>query len=570
MRGLALAVVLSGSFVRGAAAQSGDQWLIVPVATSAGSSVEAGARGLHEELSALGVKVWSPEDAATRFEAAGSVPAPTLSDGEKAAWVEQSKEALEQLVRGDPEGAIQRIRDGELLSIPTVVSLNRVPGQARQVLDTCMLAVRALLESGSMDETRATARECRRLVVAGDPTPNMHPPPVVALLDAADDYRASQATVLHVSSKPSGCAVRVNGAVLGETPLKEPALVPGRYAVQVECGPEWRGRVHYTNVQPGFTELQVDARFEEALTTRPVMGLHYSDSLEAQEHRQGDAVKVVEAVPSIGLVIMSALDTSTLELELLRGPALRRAAFVKMKGTKGDPTRGDTTLAARTLIDGKCMDLTTLPPTDLPCGGEDATAAASFEHHARMPRGKFISGITLFAAGSASLLTGYVLFAPRARTSEDWVRALDAGQPSASLQQKWFNVGVGQVVVASVGGAALVTAMPLALPKREKAPWWAWLSGGVGVGLASFSIAYGVTAKSEPVTPCSNLIADADDARTCVERGEHIALAVLTGATAAPLLSIPLVYALRRSRSRLIPEVEVSPSGAYFALQGAF
>jgi hypothetical protein len=112
--------------------------------------------------------------------------------------------------------------------------------------------------------------------------------------------------------------------------------------------------------------------------------------------------------------------------------------------------------------------------------------------------------------------------------------------------------------------------MPLALPKRDKTPWWAWLSGGLGVGLAAFSIAYGATAEGEPGTSCSNLVTDPTDARTCVTRSERISVAVLTGATAAPLMTIPLVYLLRPSKSKLVPEAELSRTGGFLRLRGEF
>jgi hypothetical protein len=167
-------------------------------------------------------------------------------------------------------------------------------------------------------------------------------------------------------------------------------------------------------------------------------------------------------------------------------------------------------------------------------------------------------------------LTGYALLGPRARAGEDWVNALDAGASSASLQQKWYNLGNGIVATSSAGAAVLVTAMPLALPNRAKTPWWAWLSGGLGVGLAAFSIAYGVTAEPEPGTSCSDLITDVEEARTCVKRGERITLAVLTGVTAAPLLTIPLVYLFRPSDANITPTVEVSRSGGYVSVRGEF
>ena len=110
--------------------------------------------------------------------------------------------------------------------------------------------------------------------------------------------------------------------------------------------------------------------------------------------------------------------------------------------------------------------------------------------------------------------------------------------------------------------------MPLALPNRANTPWWAWLSGGLGVGFAAFSIAYGVTAEPGPDTSCASLVPDSNDARACVKHAERVSLSVLTGVTAAPLLTIPLVYLLRRTGAKISPNVEVSRAGGYVSLSG--
>ncbi|MBW2191237.1 MAG: PEGA domain-containing protein [Deltaproteobacteria bacterium] len=569
MRLLGLAAILCASSVQGAAAQTGDRWLIVPVATSADSWVEPTTSRLYDELAARGVGVWAPGSAAKRFEVAGSSPAPMMTDADIRQWLERSNAVLESLVQGNPAGAHKHLRETELLSLATVAALNRDSRLAQKVFDTCLLGVRALLEVQSSVQAEAMASECRQLSVTGEPTPYMHPPPVVEMLTRLDAERAERTAVLQIRSEPSQCAVRVNGAILGETPLDVPHLLPGDYAVQVECDAAQRGRTHHANVAAGNAEIFVDARFDATIVTQPTLALRYADAIEADQYRNGDAGDLATVVPAAVIVLMSTPDTATIEVELRRGPTHDKAAFARIKGSPAGPTRGDIALVARTLIDGKCVDMTTLPPVALPCGTEPLSSGDG-RPIARMPRGKFISGMTFVGVGSAGLIAGYVLFAPRSRASEDWVRALDAGQGGAAFQQKWINMGIGLVVTSSAGAAALVTAMPLALPKKVKTPWWAWLSGGLGFGFAAFSVAYGVTAESEPGTSCNNLVTDPDDARTCVRRSERVSAAILTGATAAPLLTIPLVYLLRPAKSKLAPEVEVGRSGAYLGVRGEF
>jgi hypothetical protein len=575
MRRLVLAVFLNASFVQWAAAQNGDRWLIVPVTSSDDGWIQPMTSSLREELSERGVDVWSPNAAAAQFEANGSAPAPALNEAAIRTWLIRSDAILESLVRGAPAKALDDMEAGAMLSLSNVTELNRTAANAQKVLDTCLFGVRALQELGSAGRAETMALRCRQLVVVGEPTPHMHPPAVEETLASADKAAADQPTVLEVRSDPPGCGVRLNGLLVGATPFAVPHLLSGRYSVQVECDSAERGRVRLVDIGNRATDVFVSVRFDRAVKTRPMLLLRYDDVREVAMHRDRDAVDIGKTVPADSLITVSTLDPFTVELELRRGPAREQAALARVRSTADGPTRGDIALAARTLIAGQCMDFRTLPPSSLPCEFEPASGTQDSEEKeawpaARTPRRHFISGLTLVAAGSASLLTGYVLLGPRARVSEDWVHALDAGGlGSASFQQKWVNMEQGIFVTSSLGAAALVTAMPLVLPKHSKTPWWAWVSGGLGVGFAAFSVAYGVTTEGQPNTSCSNLITDPTDSRTCVKRSERVTLAVLTGVTAASLLTIPFVYLLR-PKTKISPDIEVSRSGGYFGVRGEF
>jgi hypothetical protein len=89
------------------------------------------------------------------------------------------------------------------------------------------------------------------------------------------------------------------------------------------------------------------------------------------------------------------------------------------------------------------------------------------------------------------------------------------------------------------------------------------------VGLAATSVALGVTAEAEPSGSCSQSTLDLTDATNCIRRSRNITGAILAGVTAAPLLTIPLVYWFRPKGQSLEPVVNVSRSGAYFGLRGA-
>ncbi len=575
MRFVAITAVFCTCFLPKAAGHDRDRWSIVPIGTVLETAwAEGSASSLRAELLERGVDVWSLEEAATRFEAGGSAPPTRVAEADVQQWIAQSNAAVEDLVRGDPSTALDRLNEAQAFSRSAVETLNRDPNQSQRLLDTCLYTARALLELGSSGEAEAQTRECRQLAPIGEPSAYMHPPVVSKALAQADAARAEQTGALRVTSEPPGCTARVNGLPMGQTPVEVGHLYPGPYRMQVECEPGRIGRVHTAEVNDGPSEIFVDLRFDGVVQTRPILGLHYANASDEEQFRDRDAAQIAQAVPADGIVLMSMSDAGVMELDLLTGTPLKRSALARVRSGPSGPTRGDMALAARTLVDRTCMDLSSLPPMVLACEDGAALAKGALDdggRPTRRPRGQLISGLTLVGAGSASLLTGYVLLGPRARASEDWVGALDAGgQGAASLQQRWFNMGVGIMATSSSGAAALVAAMPLALPNHAKTPWWGWLSGGLGVGFAAFSIAYGVTAEPGPDTSCASLVPDSNDARACVKHAERVSLSVLTGVTSAPLLTIPLVYLLRRTGAKIAPGVEVSRAGGYVSLSGEF
>jgi hypothetical protein len=470
------------------------------------------------------------------------------SDGDIQAWVDQSSQAIRNLAEGDYNTALERLKEAQELSRSAAEELNREHERAQRMLDTCLYMVRVLLDTGAVSRATTLAQECRQLVPRVEPTAYMHPPEVLEVLEQVDISRAQKPRQLEVESDPSGCPVRANGVMLGETPLALHDLFPGEYRVQVECEPGRRGRVHTADVTTGSTSVFVDLRFDLAVSTQPVLHLRYGSAEEELEQRVADVEQISKAVPARAFVLVSKPLPDVLELELVSGTPLGQRGLARIKTGPQGPTRGDIALASRALLEGKCTDFTPSDPVPLLCEGEAVPAepaavpTGGWPAH-RPPKGQFITGLTL-----ASL---------------DSVR-VDA------TQEKWLNLNTGIIIAGAVGGAALVAAMPLVLPKRDKTPWLAWLSGGLGLGLTAFSIAWGVTADDKPPTSCSSPSIDPIEARTCITRSEQVSLAILTGATAAPLLTIPLVYLLRPSEKNIQPSVEVGRNRAYVGVSGEF
>jgi hypothetical protein len=290
-----------------------------------------------------------------------------------------------------------------------------------------------------------------------------------------------------------------------------------------------------------------------------------------------DAQTIARVVPPGALLLVRETQPGIVEAELFRGATPERQAIVRIKSGPTGPTAGDVALAARALIDGDCRDFS---DADLPaqqCPEEERIAepegpsGKELRLARRMPHGQFVAGVAIASVGSASLATGYALLLPLKNTAEKWVANAETTSGGAPPEhQRWLNLR-GAILYTSVGGgAALVAAMPLALPKYDKPPWWAWLSGGLGVGLAAASVALGVTAESEPSGGCEDGTIMRDEIRTCVRRGENLSFAILLGTTAAPALTVPLVYLFRKSDKKMEPTVEISRGRAYVSVRGRF
>lgn len=553
-----------------AEAQADERWLIIASGSEADvESVGPALEPVREALVDQGARVLSPEEATASFEANESAPPATLSDRELARWETLSARAVDDLAEGNYRDALRKLEVTQQTARDATEALNRDPNRARAVFDSCLYLVRATLATESESKARGVARECRELVPRAEPSPYMHPPDVTNLIKRVDALQAKQTGELRVESAPSGCTARLNGVVLGETPTSIDHLFPGRYRVQVECDDDEAGRVHFVTVGVGKTQIAVDSRFGRAVVSRPRLATIYRSESAANANRVDDANRIARAVGARNALLVTPQSASVLELVAIRGG---QVALVRVPFVAGAADKSILAQATETVTRGECLDFTGPKPVELACGDQKPSTKPlpSPVVERRRPRGQLISGLTLAGVGVAGLAAGYALLAPRSNAALDWIDDVDMGVTDGDAQQRWLNLRTGIIASASAGSAALVAAMPLALPNAEKTPWWAWVSGGLGVGLAAFSIAWGVTADPKPSTSCSSEAVTSVDVRSCVNNSKRTSVAVLTGLSAAPLLTMPLVYWLRPGRSRIEPAVDIGTSGAALRIRGRF
>lgn len=577
--GAATAAFVLHSFATVHAQAPADEWLVLPVETLAPndaghSSLEtlhAVSEALRQGLALRGESVWGADRAAERFEAVGSAPAPEVSQSDIDRWVERSRAAVRYLARADYKAARRELKAAQKLADRAAEELNREAARAQQVLDTCLFMVRAYLETQDQADARRQARECRHLVPRVEPSAFRHTPEVRDLLAVVDAEIAAEAPgTLEVTSLPESCLVRINGVGFGRTPLDEVELPVGTYRIQVECDPSTRGRIHRVPIVSGPNRFFVDGELDRVVRTRPVLRLEY-ESTAAWDSRMTHAAAVADVLKPASPLVVTALPGNVVRVD--SDPVHVAAASVWVPAPEGRPSPEDVRRTIDALLEGRSVDFT--GPQPIARAGWKivpvASISASVEQSPSEPRPDLadgsarprphrIAGWTTFGLGVASIGASVGLHVWRGNLGDTFV-----GMPN-SLEDasRWNDVRIAVWTTAAAGGAAVSASMPLLLPSHRRTPWWGWVSGAAGLGLAAYAVYEGVTMTSCP----EPFVGDEAAVHACVDRGQEAGRISLALAGAAPLLTIPLVYLFRPLRAE--PSVSVSGAGAVVNIRKAF
>lgn len=326
-RSFFLVIVTSLSLFRvaGTSAEASN-WAVVPAANGEMSpSLKRAVAEVRRELERQGKHVQPSPVAGSHSGDERLTTGGTLTNDELKRWKEHSRAAVEELAKGNHAMALEHLERAKQLTRSAIEELNREPLRAQRVLDTCLYMVRALLETNDAVGARAHVAECVLLVPRGEPATLMHPPLVSALYERTRNAGRRNAASLLVESAPSGCGVRINGVLFGETPLETNELSKGDYAVQVECDGTRRGRIHPAKVGSETTKIFVDTPSDRTQPARVV---------------------VLISLPSADMI----------ELDLVTRTGIRQGC-ARVAATARGPSAKALSLAVRNLIDGKCQDL---------------------------------------------------------------------------------------------------------------------------------------------------------------------------------------------------------------------
>ncbi len=544
--------------------------------------------GLVERLAAR-VGAVPPAEAALRFEARHS-GRPTESDLEAVAqWRSQVERGIQSLGRMRDAEALEALRESQQFAEGAIDELARRVDRARDVLDACLIYVKALIRQGAMDEAQTVTRRCRLLVPGVQPTANMHDPRTHDVLQAVDEELARSAPGrLHVDSHPRGCAVRLNGMELGSTPAAETSrartplsgheINAGTYLVQVECadrgGGASRGRLYRADVEEaGEVTVRVDVAFDAAVRTdRGLLRVQYADiSTGLLPRHRPDALRAARVLGAEELYLVKAAGGELVGIDRIHAESGRvlGQAHVRVGATGALLDRVVAALAAGRRVaiepDGeRPVDPSEPPPPPsdywppwerpaaAPAAPGPAAAAAPPDGGAERTGGALrVGGAALAAAGVGGLALTWVAVARMQAAAADVAQVPADLSGYVSRMEAYYDARRWVLPLAAVGSALTTASLPLLLPEDPGVPAWAWGVGGAGLALAGWWAL-------QPLAT-GELFGFDEDA--CVDRANDPALNpgargcsarepvwTLSGALvlhAAPLVAVPLTYLVR-------------------------
>lgn len=136
---------------------------------------------------------------------------------------------------------------------------------------------------------------------------------------------------------------------------------------------------------------------------------------------------------------------------------------------------------------------------------------------------------------------------------------------SNDVVDEWTSMGAWSLWMGVFASASLVASEYLLLPDERDVPWWAWLSGGVGLGVAAVGVGFAVGGSHcgpVAIRPGADLQLACSAGTADAEFGPLLML------TALPLISLPIVF-LTRKLFAGAPE-SLSFTGHGVSLRGVF
>ncbi len=540
LRPLFLLLPLLGALPTAAAAQDArsDVWLVVPI----GSPDEPDRDTVEEATAALrqaSVEVIAPERAASLFEQRHSRAPVRLQPAE----VDKLQEAIGQvshhLALENLNEARQALSALQQLTPEVSDYLNRKLERAEQIFQACLLMAHLLRKGGYRDKAYDQAGECARSFPGFEPDPQHYPPYIIDLFQraAAEVQASTPATVRIAATSGDDCRARINGVDWGPVPSRVPGIRAEEVRVQVDCG-QVTGRIHRRRIQPGENEFLIDTRFDRAVQTDTGLWLRYPDPDRSDRHRLEDSIRVARLV---GAAQVLQVDPALGRLYRIDVPSARYAAFRALDGQS-------LPAAVAELIDLRVEPAAERAASDLdsPRAALDpAFADEQLERDLRYDESHDSSALRPWgyagaAISAAALGTGWVYW---------FIRRDQANHRLQSdFEADYDGYRVPVLAFGGAGSLGLCASAPLSLPEQRGVPWWSYIVGAGGLGLA----AYGIYVWQQDERTCLERTGDEclKESRIDTLGGPFFAMQSL------PLLSVPITYLVRH----LLRSEQTSPS----------
>ena len=500
------------------------------------------------------IALLDPAIAARKFETAHSAAPVEVPEDELRELGDSFRRALEAAAIGQWDKAYEIVRRFDELSQPVQDYVTWRLNLSRDIFDYCLMSVHFMLGAGREGAAREEMRSCIYSAPQRTLSPKEVPEQVIALHESvkAELVAQGEATLdVDASGAPAsttGCVVVVNGAPKGSLPYRETGLLPVPVRIQVNC--QRPGRIHVVRLKSGRNSLIVDQRFERVVRTEGYLGLRYADAREEQMSQIRDALTLAKTLGGSSLLLVRKLPDGRLSM--------------RRYGTQLEQLESEVTLAMKASADeirAAAHALATSRSGVIAASEEASPGAASVNRdRGRDP----FAGVAVALGSVSSFAIAWGVYAEAMHYRSD---VADNGGCAAAAQPapkvlciqsfaRYQSLGDMTLIVGALGSALGMAAAPAALPRVEGVPWWSWVAGGAGVGVATAGALLWSNGKSCSLDHC--------------EGGTDSKLGQLLVLHGPPLLAIPITYGIRAllKSDHVQASASYQPSGGQLTISG--
>lgn len=310
-----LVCAASAAFIWAAPARA-QRWVFVPTSATGDltESVTERAQRVASSRAPSGVSFLSGAEAARLFASLHSRERIALDEAQQQSLEDCHRRMAMSLARGQTaELQAEQTACAPILERASESELSAQP--ARQLfLQACYVMVQHMLANRLDQAALEQAMTCRSHVIDIPISERFATPEVREVFERAEaQLRAMPTATLEVDAAWSEpCQVFVRGLPVGRTPFRSEGLVAGRAILRVACG-EHPGRVRSVELRSGSNVVQVDIRFDAAITsTDGHLALTYGSRDAWRELRAQHARVIAQALSASSVVLVTEDGDGTL------------------------------------------------------------------------------------------------------------------------------------------------------------------------------------------------------------------------------------------------------------------